>query len=155
MRLTTFARALAAALTAATVLSGCAKQTVTGSVGAPVVVSNQGSELAQTRTMAVASGAKLKLQFAAAINPDCSTMAPVVVRAVRQPSRGVLAIRPDHDFIYFIPANPRSACNTKRLPGTMVEYQAAPGFKGTDTLAYDVFHTNGSVAHHTVTVNVQ
>jgi hypothetical protein len=138
------------------VISGCAKPAGPVIVsGAPqAVVTNQGSEVALTRTMAVASGAKLKLQFVTAINPDCTTIGPAVARAIKQPSRGTLTIKSADDFVYFPPANPRSVCNAKRVQGTLVEYQPPVGFKGTETLAYDVFNSGGAVAHHSITVNV-
>lgn len=137
-------------------LTGCAKNgaPVIVSPAPPPVVSNQGSEVALNRTLATQSGAKLKVQFVTAINPDCTTIVSGNVRPVKQPARGALTIKPADDFVYFPPANPRSACNAKRVKGTLVEYQSPADFKGTDSLAYDVFLDSGGVAHHTITINV-
>jgi hypothetical protein len=134
--------AVSMAVSMTVALAGCAPKpgqralVVEGPPPAPAVLSNQGSELALNRTVAVPAGGS-------------ST-----ARAAREPSRGKLTIQTADDFVYFPPANPRSACNTKRVRGQLVEYHAAPGFKGTETLAYDVFQPRGGVVHYTVTVNV-
>ncbi len=148
------------AVVMAVALAGCAPKpgqralVVEGPPPAPAVLSNQGSELALNRTVAVPAGGKLKLAFVTAINPDCTTIGSTTARAAREPARGKLTIQTADDFVFFPPANPRSACNTKRVRGQLVEYHAAPGFKGTETLAYDVFQSRGGVVHYTVTVNV-
>jgi hypothetical protein len=138
-------------------LAGCGqanKPIVVNAAPAPVI-SNQGSEVAGTRTMAVMSGAKLKVQFYTAINPDCTTIPNNSARPVKQPTHGTMTIKTADDFATFVATNPRSACNTRRVSGTLIEYQSAPGFKGTDTLAYDVFTSSGAVAHNSVTINVK
>jgi hypothetical protein len=134
-------------------LAGCAQPGMVTN-GVPTVVTNQGSEAAVSRTVAVAAGAKLKLQFFVAINPDCTVIPSTTPRSIKEPARGRLTIQTGDDFAYFPPTNPRSACNSKRVRGHLVEYQAPVGFKGTETLSYDVFNTMGGVFHHTITVNV-
>jgi hypothetical protein len=141
---------MTAGLVLAAGLGGCAKSGVTN----PMVVTNQGSEAAVSRTVAVAPGSKLKLQFVTALNPDCTVIQSASARVVKEPVHGRITIQAGEDFTYFQPNNPRSTCNNRRVKGQLVEYHAPVGFKGTDIVMYDYFNSVGGVYHNTVTINV-
>jgi hypothetical protein len=152
MRRSSFALALTV-VAGATSLGGCAKPGIATGTN-PILVTNQGSEAAVSRTVAVAPGSKLKLQFVIALNPDCTVIQSASARVVKEPVHGRITIQPGEDFAYFPPANPRSSCNSRRVKGQIVEYHAPVGFKGTDIVKYDYFNSVGGVFHNTVTINV-
>ena len=65
----------------------------------------------------VASGRPLMLYEAYSTNPDCSSAGQVVLRVAQSPEHGRVSIRQTGVFPRFPEANPRSACNRRRVPG--------------------------------------
>lgn len=114
-----------------------------------------GSQASVQKTISVPRGATASLGFAASINPDCTRSdIPDRVTLTQSPSQGRIEIRREAGYAYFRPANPRSRCNTTRVPGTKMFYHASPNASGTDTFSYDWYSGTGGVAHFTVTVNI-
>jgi hypothetical protein len=114
-----------------------------------------GSQASVQRTISVPRGSTASLGFTAKINPDCSRAdSPDRVTLTQAPSQGRVDIRHETGYAYFRPANPRSRCNSQRVPGTKLFYHANPNASGTDTFSYDWYTGSGGVAHFTVSVNI-
>jgi len=137
-----------ALLAAALGLSAC-------NTGPHAYVYAGGSQAAVQKTISVPRGATASLGFGTSINPDCTRSdSPDRVTLTQSPSQGRVDIRHETGYAYFRPANPRSRCNTTRVPGTKIFYHASPNASGTDTFSYDWYSGMGGVAHFTVTVNI-
>ncbi|TBW33004.1 hypothetical protein EYW49_20995 [Siculibacillus lacustris] len=129
-------------------LAGCAR--------APNVTIGSGGEVVLHRSVAVASGGEVRLDFAAAINEDCSPVLPLpTVRVAREPEHGTIRARRVDDHPVFFAPNPRKACNVRKVPGNLVTYQAARGWVGVDHVAYDMFYPLGRQFHIEVDVHVK
>lgn len=106
------------------------------------------------KTITVSRGSTTSLGFATAINPDCARSdGRERVALTQAPSQGRFEVRQEAGFAYFRPANPRSRCNTQRVPGTKLFYHASSNAAGTDSFSFDWFTGTGGVAHFNVTVN--
>ena len=91
-----------------------------------------------------------------AIDPDCTARAPGATLAVTvQAMHGTAVVDETPDYHAFPPANPRSACNTRKLPGHRAVYAAAPGFTGKDRFVLLGSTGAGVVRRITVTVDVR
>ncbi|MBV8594031.1 MAG: hypothetical protein JOZ27_07020 [Caulobacteraceae bacterium] len=91
-----------------------------------------------------------------AINPDCSAMTPAsTLTIVTPPRHGTATISEEPFYIAFPPTNPRSACNTRKLPGHQAFYAAAPGFVGHDRLVLRGAGPEGRVREITVDIDVR
>ena len=132
-----------------------ASAAVAGCQQTGAVVTGNGSTLARTGAITVLHGATQKLGFYASINPDCSSLGLPVGRVVTPPAHGEIRIVHEEGFAYFPPNNPRSRCNTQRVPGIRVIYQAAPDYRGPDAYAVEIFHVNGVLFRNAINVDVQ
>ena len=64
------------------------------------------------------------------IDPDCTARTPGAVLAlVVPPEHGAVVIDDTPDYFAFPPANPRSACNTRKVPGHHAVYTSANGLQ--------------------------
>ena len=90
--------------------------------------------------------------FFLAINPDCSLLGYPTVRISAQPTNGVVSVFKGKAFPRFLAPNPRSACDSRRVPAMRMEYRPRRDFVGSDSFSIDVFFRSG--AEQEVTVNV-
>ena len=100
-------------------------------------------------------GGKLGNQEFLEINPDCSAMGFPTIRVTTQPTNGVVTLLKGKGFPRFPSSNPRSACNTRRVPAIVLEYRPSPGFVGSDTFTLDAFFHNGGEENVTFNVTVK
>jgi hypothetical protein len=96
---------------------------------------------AQTKT--VVAGKPFRLDFAYATNPDCTSNGDVVVRVTSPPSNGSISISRSRVFPKFPASNIRSACNSRRVPGTIATYIARRGYTGPDTVSLEMIFPSG------------
>ncbi len=90
------------------------------------------------------------------IDPDCTARLPGATLAViAQPAHGSVVVDDTPDYFAFPPANPRSACNARKVPGHHAAYTAAGGFTGKDRFVLQGSTGNGVVRRITVTVDVR
>ena len=80
----------------------------------------------------VVSGKPLMLYQASSTNPDCSSAGNVVLRVTQAPGHGRVTIRRASLFPKFSEANPRSACNRRRVAGVEATYVSQRGYLGPD-----------------------
>jgi len=97
--------------------------------------------LAQTKT--VIAGKPFKLYQAYSTNPDCSSSGDVVIRVTSPPSNGSVSIARGGVFPNFPASNVRSACNRRRVPGTIATYTARRGYAGPDSLSIEMIYPSG------------
>ncbi len=91
-----------------------------------------------------------------AINPDCSAHVPgSTLRILQEPAHGSASISDEPDYHAFPPANPRSACNSKKIPGHEAFYTAAEGYKGRDRMVLEGASPEGGVRQITVNIEVR
>ena len=89
------------------------------------------------------------------LNPDCSVRETPSVHITEQPTHGTLVVAAINDYPSFAAINPRAECNKKKVAGQQIEYTPEKDFKGTDTLAYEVFATTGLVGTYKMTLTVE
>ena len=140
-------KALLVASAAALTLAACAPATPR------ISVSN--GEIKTNRTVNVISGGTIAGNFMTALNPDCTLAGEYKIRVTQPPASGTVTIDRKHDFTSFAPMNPRSKCNTHRVPGSRIVYHAKAGFVGTDFYSVEIFMPNGAMVTDNVNVNVR
>jgi len=109
----------------------------------------------QTFTRVVASGAKQRLDFYAAVNPDCSAIGDVTVRVTKQPEHGTVETVATTDYTYFPKENIRSKCNQHKVKGTLVNYKAAEKYSGKDELDLLILYPDGLAREHHFDISVR
>lgn len=105
--------------------------------------------------LAVRSGGSVVVNKYVSINPDCSSRGEMAVNLLEGPQGGQVSVAHVRDYVAFAPANPRSACNRRKLAATEIVYRAAPGFSGYDTFKAEVVSPDGVVVTHTYSVEVR
>lgn len=90
----------------------------------------------------------------AAIDPDCSAHPGSTLTVVAPPAHGEIRVVEEPIYVAFPPGNPRSVCNSKKVPGRQVYYTAAPGYAGHDRVILEGASADGHVRHVTVDVKV-
>jgi hypothetical protein len=86
----------------------------------------------QTYTRVVTSGAKQRIGFYTALQPDCSASGDVNVRVTKQPEHGTVETTATTLFPGYPKENIRSKCNQYKVKGTLVNYKAAEKYTGND-----------------------
>ena len=102
-----------------------------------------------------ASGAPIQLAHWGNLNPDCTTIGPVVLQVVQRPEHGEVAIRERSGFTFFTKDNPRVVCNSRATPGIDATYVSSPGFVGQDSVTLDIIFTEGTLRRETFAINVR
>ena len=98
---------------------------------------------ASAQTYNVVSGNAVRLINAISANPDCTSTGRAVVRVTQPPQHGRITIRSAAMFPRFEPSNPRSICNTRRVPGVEAVYVSERGYVGSDSAAFEAIFPNG------------
>jgi hypothetical protein len=91
----------------------------------------------------------------AAIDPDCSEHPGYTLNVVEPPAHGEVKVVAEPIYLAFPRANPRSACNSRKVPGRQAYYTAAPGFSGHDRVVLEGVTEDGTMRHVTVNVDVR
>lgn len=105
---------------------------------------------------AAIGGTPIRIWANTAIDPDCSVHAPgAALTILEQPRHGAAEIRDEPYFAAFPSANPRSACNDRKVPGHQAFYTAASGFKGHDRMVLQGSSPDGLVRRIAVDITVR
>ena len=92
----------------------------------------------------------------AAIDPDCSVHMPGPSLTILQPpAHGQATVSDEPFYAAFPPANPRSACNSRKVPGHQAFYTAASGYTGHDHLVLQGSSPEGQVRQVEVSIDVR
>jgi dienelactone hydrolase len=102
----------------------------------------------------VTAGSTTNLNFAYAINPDCSSRVLPQLSISQAPIHGAASLVFHDGHPRFPAGHPYAACNEAIVPGVSVAYTPEPGFTGSDAVTFEETNPNGShrVFHMTLTV---
>jgi len=89
------------------------------------------------------------------IDPDCAATGRVTLTVIKPPQHGDVQISTDPFFYAFPKANPRSACNDKKVPGNRAFYTAAAGYIGPDHVVLQGSSSEGVVRRIAVDIDVR
>jgi hypothetical protein len=91
-----------------------------------------------------------------AIEPDCTAHVPgATLTILEPPAHGQATVSDEPFYAGFPPANPRSACNSRKVPGHQAFYTAASGYNGHDHLVLQGSSPEGQVRQVEVEVDVR
>ena len=102
----------------------------------------------------VARGQRVKISSIATLDPDCRSQGRVTINLIEAPRGGEVGVSYGSDFVTYVPPNPRAACNSRRVPATLLFYRANADFVGNDTFAIEDVGPNGvaQTARFSITV---
>lgn len=105
---------------------------------------------------AVIGSTPVRIWANAAINPDCSVQTPgATLTILEPPAHGAAVIKDEPYYAAFPPANPRSACNNRKVPGHQAFYTAAAGYTGHDRMVLQGSSPDGAVRRIAVDITVR
>ena len=111
-------------------------------VFAVVAVSSPICAEAQERVQerVVGSGKTLKISYFMSALPTCETIGTPNVSLISEPQNGRVFTKDGREYSGFPLNDPRSRCNTLKLPATDLFYTSTHGFRGEDT--FEVLSVN-------------
>lgn len=105
-------------------------------------------QASQSFTRFVASGAKQRMGFYAALNPDCTASGDVTVRVTKQPEHGTVETVATTGYAHFSKENIRSKCNQHKVKGALINYKAAEKYSGNDEFDLLILFPGGFAWEH-------
>lgn len=108
-----------------------------------------------TETRGALSGTLQQVDFYYSINPACGSEGFATIRVIAPPKNGQILVEQGESYTNFKQDNVRYACNTKKVPGTIVKYQSTPGFVGTDMAMAEVLFSSGGYRKVNYIINVR
>lgn len=140
---------------AALIATGAVAQTQRYQVTVSPVDKRSGFEKLHVDRAAIGS-TPIRIWANTAIDPDCAAHEPgATLTVLEPPAHGVAEVKSEPYFAAFPPANPRSACNNRKVPGNQAFYTAAAGYTGHDRLVLQGSSPDGAVRRITVDVTVR
>jgi hypothetical protein len=105
---------------------------------------------------AAIGGAPIRVWANTAIDPDCSAHTPgATLTIVQPPAHGAAVVKDEPYFAAFPAANPRSACNDRKVAGNQAFYTAQAGYRGHDRLVLQGSSPDGVVRRVAVDITVR
>jgi hypothetical protein len=143
------------ATVAAAVATGAMAQAQRYQVTVSSVATPSGYEKLHVDRAAIGS-TPIRIWANTAIDPDCTAHQPgATLTVLEPPAHGTADVKNEPYFAAFPPANPRSACNSRKVPGNQAFYTAAAGYTGHDRLVLQGSSPDGAVRRITVDVTVR
>ena len=102
-----------------------------------------GKEVPRDFARTVPAGQTSTLNFAYAVNPDCTSRGLAKIRVGEAPLHGTAAVLVQDGHPRFPPAHPLAKCNVALVSGIAVTYTPATGFTGSDTLTFEETPVDG------------
>jgi hypothetical protein len=137
--------------------AGSAPRVLTAAIASPALVLIASAASAQEirLTRPVPSGAESVLVDERAWNAKCKPLGASIT-ITSQPINGKVTIVPG---VSIVPVGTQSGnvgrCAGKSISGNQIMYKSNAGFRGIDTLAYEVRYGNGKSASTIITINVR
>ena len=104
----------------------------------------------------VAAGKKVTLDFAYALNPDCSPVeGGVEVKTTTEAAHGTVEVVPGDRFPNFAKTNVRFKCNDKKTRGLLINYKSTGGYIGPDVFDILILYPSGLAREVHYNVNVR
>jgi hypothetical protein len=109
----------------------------------------------QTFNKFVASGAKERMNFYVALNPDCTATGDVNVRVTKQPEHGTVETVVRTEYAHYPKENVRSKCNQHKVKGALVNYKATEKYTGKDEFDLLILFPGGYAWEHHFDISVR
>jgi len=107
-------------------------------------------------TRFVASGKKIRLDFAYAVNPDCSPVeGSIEMKTTTEPAHGTVEIVSGDGFPVFAKTSVRFKCNEKKTRGSFITYKANEKYVGSDKFVILILYPSGYAREVSYNVNVK
>ncbi len=119
------------------------------------VVWTGGKETPRDYARTVPAGQMSRLNFAYAVNPDCTSRGLAKISVTQSPEHGSAAVLTQDGHPTFPPGHPFAKCNVLTVPGVSVTYTPEPGFMGSDTVTFDETNVDGGRRSFRITLTVQ
>jgi hypothetical protein len=102
------------------------------------------------------SGVDSHLSWERGWDRDCKAI-PITVTITQQPTNGTISVTQATSNIPESTARSggTGACAGKPVTGNQVKYRSNPGFRGTDTVKYNLAKNNAPAGSMTITINVK
>jgi hypothetical protein len=81
-------------------------------------------------------------------DPECRSLGRATINLLAAPQGGQVSTENGFGYPTFPSTNPRFKCDSRRMPSTLLYYQAASDFTGTDTFTVEAVYPDGT-AHQT------
>lgn len=104
---------------------------------------------------AAMAGERIRLWAGTLVNPDCTVAGTMDTRIADEPRHGKVMLSDDPVFPNFLPPNPRTVCNSRRVPGKQAFYTADAGFHGHDKVTLFNATSEGRVRRIVIDIDVQ
>ncbi|UHC14529.1 hypothetical protein LRS73_18465 [Methylobacterium currus] len=93
--------------------------------------------------------------FFTSLFPDCSVQGPVVARLVEGPKHGSVRFTAEASFPRYAPSSPLAPCNTRKVEGLKMIFEAAEGYEGLDAYRVLLINPDGSATTLDVKVSIR
>ena len=115
-----------------------------------------GTQTQQTHQVRGAvSGQKQLIVTFYATASDCTSLGYPTLKLAKPPQHGQVSIEQGTAFAIFGKDDPRSVCNGKEVPATVIYYTSSPGFIGADSVDFERIGVAGAYGYHSYTINVR
>ncbi|MEO8115016.1 MAG: hypothetical protein ABI655_11575 [Phenylobacterium sp.] len=108
-----------------------------------------------TVSKAALGSAQIRLWANTAIDPDCTEHPGATLSVLEPPAHGTASVDTQPFYAAFPASNPRSACNSRKVPGRQVFYTANAGFTGHDKVVLQGSTPDGRVRQISVDILVR
>ncbi len=78
-----------------------------------------------------------------ALDRDCNPLGQIEVKVTSPPDHGTVHVTSGLNFSEHRPGDPPYFCDARRTPATIVTYQAAPAYTGSDVSVFQIFFPDG------------
>jgi hypothetical protein len=95
------------------------------------------------------------LGFFTSLFPDCSVQGPVVARLVEAPKHGSVRFSAEPSFPRYAPGSPLASCNTRKVEGLKMTFEAAEGYEGLDAYRVLIIYPDGGANQLDVKVSIR
>ena len=92
----------------------------------------------------VPSGQRALLNFAYAVNADCTSSGTPKFTVTSPPMHGAVELRPAKGRPTFVAGSPFASCNVNPVPGIALLYMSSTGFVGQDSMTVQEFTQEGT-----------
>ncbi|ACL55777.1 hypothetical protein [Methylobacterium nodulans] len=93
--------------------------------------------------------------FFTALFPDCSVEGPVVARLLTKPEHGTVTLSQGSSFPRYAASSPLAPCNSRKVEGLRMVFEAAEGYEGLDRFSVLVIYPNGTATNLDVKVSIR
>src|ERR1700689_3193930 len=87
--------------------------------------------------------------------PDCTSLGYPTLKVAKAPKHGKVSVEQGTALADFQKDDPRSVCNGKSVPATVIYYTSEPGFIGNDSAEFERIGVRGAYGYHIYTINVR